>query len=228
MAVLLLAVALVYGNSLFSGFVWDDESIVVNRGEFFADSSNITTILSSEDSTHVYGKTNPYYRPLNTLSYMLDYHLWGHQPFGYHLENLLLHALAVVLLFLLVDSVFDDRFLAFTTSILFALYPVNSEAVNFVSARNNILCTGLVFASLLTLWKSRKSGRQWALGALWLVLRHSPSRARDGSAGVESRFHPERAGGREVSLRRNAGKRPRHGLSAAAVAEKNEGDWRRR
>jgi tetratricopeptide (TPR) repeat protein len=168
LAVLVLTVALIYGNSLSSDFVWDDENIVVNRGEFFADSSNITTILNSEDSAHVYGKGNPYYRPLSTLTYMLDYHLWGHQPFWYHLENLLLHTLAVILVFLLVDSVFDDRFLAFTTSILFALYPVNSESVNFVSARNNILCTGLVFASLLTLRKSRNGGRRWALGALWL------------------------------------------------------------
>ena len=81
LSVIVLAVAVVYANGLSSDFVWDDASIVVSRGGFFGDPSNIATILGSEDSVHGSGKKNPYYRPLNTLSYMLDYHLWGHDPF---------------------------------------------------------------------------------------------------------------------------------------------------
>jgi Flp pilus assembly protein TadD len=168
LAVIVLTVSLVYGNSLSSDFVWDDASIVVNRGGFFGDPSNIWSILGSEDSTHSSGETNPYYRPLNTLSYMLDYHLWGHDPFWYHLENLLLHALVVILLFFVVEAAFADRVLAFITAILFAGYPVNSGAVSFVSARNNIRRAALFFASLMTLWKSRASGPLWALVALLL------------------------------------------------------------
>jgi Flp pilus assembly protein TadD len=168
LAVLVLAVVLVYGNSLLFDFVWDDATIIVERGGFFSDPSNISTILDSEDSTHVSGRKNPYYRPLNILTYMLDYHLWGHDPFWYHLENLLFHALVVILIFLLVDAVFGDGILAFITAILFAVHPVNAEAVSFVSARNNMLCTGLFFASLLALWKSRQNGCRWATGALLL------------------------------------------------------------
>jgi Flp pilus assembly protein TadD len=168
LTVIVLVVGLVYANSLNAGFVWDDASIVVNRGGFFSEPSNAWTLLSSEDSTHASGVKNPYYRPLNTLAYMLDYHLWGHDPFWYHLENLLLHALTVVLLFLVVEAAFTDRVLAFVTAILFAVYPVNSEAVSFVSARNNLLCVGLLFASLLALTKCRTHGRLRPLGALLL------------------------------------------------------------
>jgi len=168
LAVILLTVAAAYGSGLSSGFVWDDASLVVNRAAFFANPSNALTILDSEDSAHTSGPRNPYYRPLSTLSYMLDYHLWGHDPFWYHLENLLLHAAAVVLLFLLLDAVFADRVLALIAALLFALYPVNCEAVNFISARNNLLCTGLVFASLLASWRSRTGGPPWAFGALML------------------------------------------------------------
>jgi Flp pilus assembly protein TadD len=167
-AVIVLTVSLVYGNSLDSGFVWDDASIVVNRGGFFDEPSSIRAILGSEDSTHVSGVKNPYYRPLNTLSYMLDYHLWGHDPFWYHLENLLLHVLTVILLFFVVEAAFDDRALAFITAILFGVYPVNSEAVSFVSARNNVLCAGLFFGSLLALTKCRASGHLWPFGSLLL------------------------------------------------------------
>jgi len=169
-AALLATVALLYGNGLASDFVWDDASVVLERSGFFADPANIRTILTSEDSTHVTGAKNPYYRPLNILSYMLDYHLWGHDPFWYHLENLLLHALAVVLLFLLVEGAFDDRLLAFVTALVFAVHPVNSESVSFISARNNILCATLFFGSLLALCRSRGAGWQAALAALLLFL----------------------------------------------------------
>ncbi len=165
-AVIVLTVALVYANSLDSGFVWDDASIIVNRGGFFSEPSNAWILLGSEDSTHASGVKNPYYRPLNSLVYMLDYHLWGHDPFWYHLENLLLHALTVVLLFFVVESAFADRTLAFITAILFAVYPVHSEAVCFVSARNNLLCVGLLFASLLALTKCRTRGYLQPFGAL--------------------------------------------------------------
>lgn len=168
LAVLVLTVSAVYANSLSADFVWDDASLVVNRGGFFGDPSNLATILRSEDSTQDSGAKNPYYRPLNTISYMLDYHLWGHDPFWYHLENLLLHGLVVTLLFFLVAAAFGDRLLAFITAILFAVYPVNSEAVSFISARNNLLCSGFFFASLLALWKSRASGTGLAFAALLL------------------------------------------------------------
>jgi len=168
LAVIALTVALVYANSLDSGFVWDDASIVVNRGGFFSEASNAWTLLSSEDSTDAAGVKNPYYRPLNSLLYMLDYRLWGHDPFWYHLENLLLHALTVVLLFFVVEAAFADRILAFVTAILFAVYPVNSESVSFVSARNNLLCVGLLFASLLALTRCRARGQLRPFGALLL------------------------------------------------------------
>jgi Flp pilus assembly protein TadD len=168
LAIIAATVGLVYANSLDSAFVWDDASIVVNRGGFFSEPSNAWTLLVSEDSTHASGVKNPYYRPLNTLVYMLDYHLWGHDPFWYHLENLLLHALTVVLLFFVVEAAFADRVLAFGTAILFSVYPVNSEVVSFVSARNNLLCVGLLFAALLALTKCRADGRLWPLGTLLL------------------------------------------------------------
>ena len=155
LAVIALTVVSVYANSLGSGFVWDDASIVLDRGEFFSEVSNAWTILGSADATHTSGAKNPYYRPLNTLSYMLDYHLWGHDPFWYHLENLLLHAATVALLFFVVEAAFADRTLAFITAILFAVHPVHSESVSFVSARNNLLCVGLLFGSLLALTKCR-------------------------------------------------------------------------
>jgi Flp pilus assembly protein TadD len=168
LAAILGTVAVVYGNGLFGEFVWDDETIILSRGDLLADASNIPTILTSADSTHEAGDGSPYYRPLSILTFMLDYHLWGRDPFGYHLENLLLHGLVAVLVFLLADVVFGDRVLAWLTAMLFAVHPVHSESVSFVSARNNLLCLALSLASLLALWRSRSGGWRWASGSLAL------------------------------------------------------------
>lgn len=167
MAVILITVVLVYGNGLFSEFVWDDETIILSRGALLGDASQIPTILTSADSTtDASGAGSPYYRPLSILSFMLDYHLWGRDPFGYHLENLLLHGLVAVFVFLLADAAFGDRVLASLAAMLFAVHPVHSESVSFVSARNNLLCSAFSFASLLALWRSRGGRRRWLFGAL--------------------------------------------------------------
>ncbi|MDA8170990.1 MAG: tetratricopeptide repeat protein [Nitrospiraceae bacterium] len=169
-AVLFLVVLAVYGNSLRSGFVWDDDTLIVQKQAFFSQPRNALVLLASPDTDFRHNEATPYYRPLNTLTYVLDSHLWGLDPFWYHLENLLLHASAVVLFYLLLAMAFEDKRLAFFSALLFALYPVNAEAVDFVSARNTLLCAVFLFASLFFLGKSglflKKGGLKWSLLAL--------------------------------------------------------------
>ncbi len=147
-------VLVVYGNSLFCGFVSDDHSLVIKKQGFFSHPENAIKLLVSSDAP--LGEQNPYYRPVNTLSYMLDHYLWGLDPFWYHLENVLLHALASVLFYLLLAAVFKDRRLAFFAALLFAVYPVNTEAVDFISARNTLFCAVFSIAALLFLAQGKR------------------------------------------------------------------------
>ncbi len=159
-ALLAVVVAATYGNSLHSGFVFDDHYLVVSRQGFFSDLRNIPSILTSPDNTGAeIGNSNPYYRPLGAMSYLLDHYLWGPRPFGYHLEAVLLHACVVSLFYLLLLAEFKDGALAFFAALLFAVYPVNAEAVDFISARNSLLCALFLISSLLFL---RKRGFKWA------------------------------------------------------------------
>ena len=151
---LFLITVAVYANSLFSGFVWDDKPLIIAKQEFFSHPENALALLALPDVALGTREKPPYYRPLDTLSYMLDHYLWGLNPFWYHLENVLLHALVVVLFYLLLMEVFENRKLAFFAATLFAVYPVNTESVNFVSARNTIFCAAFSLASLLFLAKS--------------------------------------------------------------------------
>ncbi|MDA8088561.1 MAG: tetratricopeptide repeat protein [Nitrospiraceae bacterium] len=153
---LLFAVLAVYSGSLRSGFVWDDKFLIIQREAFFHAPGSALKIISSSDTPFGSKMENPYWRPVNTLSYMLDDRLWGQNPLWYHAENVLLHALAALLFYLLLDTVFRDGAVAFISALLFAVYPVNVEAVGFISARNNLFCADFVLLSMLSLFWRRK------------------------------------------------------------------------
>ncbi len=149
MVILLAFVTIVtYGNSIYNRFVWDDHDIIVSNivnREF----SNIGILIHTPDST-VSGNQKTYYRPLNRFTYMIDYHLFGLKPAGYHIENIFIHLINVILLYLLGIRLFSKPVPAFIGALLFAVHPINSEAVNFISGRNNLLATFFVFSSFIT------------------------------------------------------------------------------
>jgi hypothetical protein len=78
------------------------------------------------------------------MSYALDYSAWVLEPFGYHLTNLLLHLINVALFFILAlayarDRGSSDDLLPFTAAALFAVHPLLTEAVGYVSSRSELL-----------------------------------------------------------------------------------------
>jgi hypothetical protein len=85
-----------------------------------------------------------YYRPLALLSLLTDFQLFGGNPAGYHLTNLLLHLANVLLVYYLATLLMGkERYpgiFPFLAALLFAVHPVNSEAVVWISARPDLLC----------------------------------------------------------------------------------------
>jgi tetratricopeptide (TPR) repeat protein len=160
----LLTIA-VYGNSLVNGFVWDDEFIIVNDPAV-RNLSGATTLMLSPDVV------KPYYRPLNRLSYLLDYRLFGMRPAGFHAVNVLIHLLNVLLLYLLGLRIFRTAVPAMLAAALFAVHPINAEAVNFLSARNTLLSLFFFLSSVLVFYQglTRASwGRLVFSGFLWFL-----------------------------------------------------------
>lgn len=139
----------VYANSLFNGFVLDDE-IIIAGNPATRHLSAIGDVLFSPDVI------KPYYRPLNRASYLIDYQLFGLNPRWFHAVNILIHALNAVLLYLAASRLLTDRSAAVFAALLFAVHPANSEAVNFVSARNTLLALFFSLASLVALLKARE------------------------------------------------------------------------
>ena len=137
------AALLVFGPSLRFDFVsWDDSRYVTEnpwiRGWTF------------ENLRHIF--TQPYfvsYMPLQLVSYVLDYSLWGLQPFGYHLQQILLHALDSVLAFELTRRLFGRFWLGAIAGLFFALHPSHVESVAWVSARKDVLSAAFLIPAVL-------------------------------------------------------------------------------
>jgi protein O-mannosyl-transferase len=87
--------------------------------------------------------------PLLWTSYMVDTELFGPEPFGYHLTNLLLHAANAVLLFWVLFRLTGSTWRSFFVAALFALHPLRVEAVVWITSRKDVL-SGFFF--LLSLW----------------------------------------------------------------------------
>ena len=107
-ALLLLLAALPYFNTLKNGFVYDDNNEVLTN-PYIRTFAHAGDIFSTRILAHLgaRGATN-YYRPIGIFGFLLCYKLFGLLPYGFHLFNVLLHTLTVVLLFGLTKRLFQD------------------------------------------------------------------------------------------------------------------------
>ena len=128
----------VYINSLSGDFIWDDiEQIVDNP--VIKDIRNIPSFFTSDLWRLIENPTigSYYYRPLFLLSLTLDYSLWNLNPLGYHITNLILHAINSLLIYQIGRRLFLQSAPAFLGAALFAVHPVHTESIAWISGRTD-------------------------------------------------------------------------------------------
>lgn len=147
-----LAIGL-YLNTLKNGFVYDDGRQIVNNVLI----NSIGNVPLLFDKTAYFSRSGEMsYRPVVTVTYFIDSALYGLKPWGYHLTNVLLHALNGGLLYFfltLLLTPYSSRFtsLPFLISILFISHPALTEAVNCISYREDLLVF-LFYVATLSLY----------------------------------------------------------------------------
>jgi Tfp pilus assembly protein PilF len=139
---LLAAVALIYGNVLPNQFVLDDELYIARNAQVVEPSlralftPNIVTLV---------------FRPLTFATFALNWAISGPHPLAYHLFNLILHAGAVWLLYILLQELLGDSLeaknIAFVAALLYAVHPIHTEAVAWAVGRAEVLAAGFLFAA---------------------------------------------------------------------------------
>ena len=167
LALFVLALA-AYSNSFRGGFVFDSQPIVLLDPRIREVSEkNIGLILQ-----HTYwwprGETK-LYRPVTTLSYMLNYAVVGQgtHPEGYHWFNFFLHALNAYLLFLVALRFLRKLLPAALAAGLWTVHPVLTESVTNIVGRADLLAGACTLSGFLFYLKSTES-KGWERWA-WLI-----------------------------------------------------------
>ncbi len=145
----LLLSAILYGNTIRGEFVFDDDAFIRPYNIFnIVDEKNIWLETPQPKS-----KKQGIYRPLTSFSFAINSTFFGLRPESYHVTNIVLNAIAGWLLFVFVRMTFKNTRLAVITAVLFLFFPIHTEAVAYIKARDELLAAVLSLLGLLSLLK---------------------------------------------------------------------------
>jgi 4-amino-4-deoxy-L-arabinose transferase-like glycosyltransferase len=138
---IILAVSFgVYFNALFNGFVYDDRYLIL-QNPWIRDARHIPDIFLTNIWAFQGEGASSYYRPILHLIYMVDYHIFGLRPWGFHLSKILFHAGNSLLVFFTASTIINRHmggdtdtktpqvYIPFVAALLFAIHPIHTEAV---------------------------------------------------------------------------------------------------
>jgi len=132
------------------GTVWHFEFVNIDDDLYLTDYPQIQRGLSWENALWaITAMKAAFWHPLTWLSHMLDTQLFGLNPAGHHVTNLLLHIANVLLLFVLLHRMTGALWRSALVAALFALHPLNVESVAWVSQRKTVLSTLFWLLTLL-------------------------------------------------------------------------------
>jgi hypothetical protein len=144
--VLLIAclVLLAYWQARSDGFIMDDDLLLTDNA-----------LVKAPDGLYrMWCTIEPLdYWPLTNTTFWLEWRLWGMNPTGYHVTNLLLHIVNCLLIWLLLRRLSIPG--AFLAALLYAVHPVNVEGVAWIAQRKNGLSLGFFLVSVLWYLKSQ-------------------------------------------------------------------------
>jgi hypothetical protein len=129
---------IVFINSINNEFTFKTVGIIQDN-ESIRSFSNIPSFFLEADTTQP--------SPLTETTFAVDYSLWGERAQGFRLTNILLHALASILVFIFA-SAFIDKWWALFAALVFAVHPVHTEPVTGIAGRGEVLATVLMLLSL--------------------------------------------------------------------------------
>ncbi|NTW32153.1 MAG: tetratricopeptide repeat protein [Bacteroidetes bacterium] len=149
---ILLFTALLYSKAIFNGITNFDDDFYIIKNPFIRDFSwhGIKAIFTSFYSSN--------YHPLTTLTYLFEYSWFGLNPLPYHLLNVLLHLLNVLLIFKFIEKLSGKKVTALVVSLLFAVHPMHVESVAWISERKDVLYSMFYLLSLFAYMRYLETG----------------------------------------------------------------------
>ncbi len=142
---LFIAVVAVYLKTVDYPFLWDD-TFLISDNVFLRNPHNIIHVFDRQYFSQTYELS---YRPITTLSFFLNFAISGLDPKIYHLTNIIIHFVNVMLVMAIIARLVGNSRLGVGFALLFALHPIHTEALNGVSFREDPLCLLFIAAAFI-------------------------------------------------------------------------------
>lgn len=135
-ALILVLTLIAYVPAMQSGYIWDDDDYVTEN----------MTLRSAQGLADIWLKPSatPQYYPLVHTSFWIEYHVWKLSPTGFHVDNVLLHVLGAIMLWMVLRRLSVPG--SWLAAAIFALHPVHVESVAWITERKNVL-SGVFYLS---------------------------------------------------------------------------------
>jgi len=152
----ILAALLPHLKTLDYDFVWDDK-VMIGPALNVAGPEDLIRLWRTPFDSLLRDPVlhNTYFRPVTLLSLALDRAIYGSQPAGFHLTNLIAYAAACLFLWLFAWELTGKPGLSALGAIVFALHPTHPESVDFIAGRTDVISGAFLFASL---WAAARWG----------------------------------------------------------------------
>lgn len=137
-ALLVLCAVVAFFPAIGAGYIWDDDTLVT-ANPLVRNPGGLVQIWEGRNSRD--------YTPLTISAFWLEWRLWGAKPLGYHIVNLLLHAMAAVLLWRILVAMRIQG--AWLGALFFAIHPINAASAAWVAELKNTLSSVFFLGSIL-------------------------------------------------------------------------------
>jgi tetratricopeptide (TPR) repeat protein len=157
----------VFGQTLGHDFVNFDDHVYVYENPVITSGLSPHTIGWA--FAHVHARN---WHPVTTISHMLDCQLYGLKPGGHHFTNVLLHSLAVILLFLVLQQMTGSLWPSGFVAAIFAIHPLHVESVAWIAERKDVLSAVffmLTLGAYLRYVRKPSLGRYLAMSILFAL-----------------------------------------------------------
>lgn len=155
---LLVAACIAHFPATHSGYIWDD-NVSLYQNKLIRASDGLYRIWFTKQTLD--------YWPLTSTTFWIEWRIWGNHPKPYHVTNIILHALAAVVLWRVLIRLGLHGLGAFLGGLFFAVHPVTVESVAWIAERKNVLSMPLYLSAILVYLRFEDEGRwRWYAAAL--------------------------------------------------------------
>ncbi len=151
LSILILLTFLSFLPVLHADFIWYDDDVMLFNNPIFKgiNFESLKQVFSFQNIVH--------YHPFVYLSYAIESSVFSLNPFYFHLTNLILHCINVILVYNLIIRIKNNKSMAFIIAALFAVHPLHVESVAWITERKDLLYSLFYISSLILYIKYKKN-----------------------------------------------------------------------